>query len=75
MKMVAFWQTGDTVINVGRPTETFEIIAVEDKKSGVWVSFRNFHTREHLSGYEEAFQRLGYVAYRKEIFIEAIALR
>jgi len=73
--MVTFWQIQDTVVNCHNAGETFEIILAENRTSGTWISLRNFHTREIMSGYEVGFQRLGYVAYRKETFIEAIALR
>ena len=75
MKMVAFWQTGDTIVNRNNASETFEVLLAENREAGTWVTLKNFHTNETFSGFESGLQRIGYIAYRKEIFIEAIALR
>jgi len=73
--MVTFWQSGDTIVDRNDATKTFEVLLAENRESGTWVTLRNFHTNETFSGFESGLQRLGYVGYRKAIFIEAIALR
>ena len=66
MKKVVFWQSGDAVVNLHEPSETFEVIAVENRQQGTWVTLQNVHTKAKFSGYEIGVQRLGYVGYRKD---------
>ncbi len=66
MNKVMFWTTGDTVVNIYEPSETFEVIAVENRQQGTWVTLQNVHTKAKFSGYEIGIQRLGYVGYRKD---------
>jgi len=48
-----------------------EVIAVENRQQGTWVTLQNVHTKAKFSGYEIGIQRLGYAGYRKETLIEA----
>jgi len=66
MVKVVFWRTGDTVVNCNDAGETFEILTAENRQAGVWVVLKNYHTQETRSGFEQGFQRLGYVAYRQD---------
>jgi len=66
MNKVMFWTTGDTVVNIYEPSETLEVVAVEKRHQGTWVTLENVHTKSKFSGYELGIQRLGYVAYRKD---------
>jgi hypothetical protein len=66
MHKVAFWQIQDTVVNIHEPSQTFEVVAVEKRHQGTWVTLQNVHTKAKFSGYEIGIQRLGYVGYRKD---------
>jgi len=66
MVKVVFWQANDTVVNPDNPNEIFEILTAEIRPSGVWVVLKNYHTGGHRAGFEEGFQDLGFIGYRKD---------
>ena len=71
MKVVMFWQVGDTVVSVLEPAKTWIVTEVCLKAKDRWVKLEN--TKDCFSvpgcgsmeGSETLIQQMGFVGYRK----------
>ena len=70
MKVVMFWQVGDTVVSILEPAKTWIVTEVCLKAKNRWVKLEN--TKECFSakgtgtmeGSETLIQQMGFIGYR-----------